>query len=79
MRLRVNSLTGRTFRRNGIAFTGAPVVIDTAELGWTAAQVAELHATAAGPGAALHVEDIDKPAEEPVAAPAPTTPRSRGR
>lgn len=79
MRLRVNSLTGRTFRRNGINFTGAPVVVDTAELGWTDKQVAELTASATGPGRALHVENIDAPPPAPEPEPATNTHRSRGR
>lgn len=79
MRLRVNSLTGRTFRRNGINFTGAPVVVDTAELGWTDKQVAELTASATGPGRALHVENIDAPPPAPEPEPTHATTRGRGR
>ncbi len=70
-KFRVNSLTGKPFRRNGLEFTGAPRVIDTAQLGWTDQQVAELRSAAEGgtrAGAALHVEDLDVPAGTPAEA-----------
>lgn len=53
-RLKVHSKMGRPFRRNGISWETSPRTIDTAKLGWTAAQVAAIKADAA-----LHVEDLD--------------------
>jgi hypothetical protein len=58
-KLRVNSLTGKPFRRNGVTFTGVPQVVDTTALGWTDQMVAELRGAATGPGRALHVEDTE--------------------
>jgi hypothetical protein len=68
MKFRIHSKTGRSFRRNGIVFTGEPRVVDAAELGWTTAQVAELMSTDT-----LHVDRLENlpPVEE-------TTP-SKGR
>lgn len=60
-KLKVHSTTGTTFRRGGMAFTGTPQMVDTTALGWTDQMVAELRASATGPGAALHVEDLADP------------------
>jgi hypothetical protein len=65
-KFRVNSLTGRPFRRNGITFGGVPIVVDSdappdGGAPWTEAQIANLKSAAAGgikAGAALHVEEI---------------------
>ena len=65
MRLRVHSVTGANFRRNGTLFRPQPIIVDTDELGWSREQIDALRATPA-----LYVEPIEEPAPAP--APAPT-------
>lgn len=70
-KFRVNSITGKDFRRNGITFTGAPQVVDTDKLGWTEEQLKNLRSAGEGganAGAALHVEPLDVPPGTPAEA-----------
>jgi hypothetical protein len=62
MKFRVHTKTGGKFRRNGMTFGPEPTTIDTARLGWTDQQVADLKATPA-----LYVEAV-------AAGPEPGTP-----
>jgi hypothetical protein len=63
MKFRVHSKTGKPFRRNGIAFTSEPKIVDSVDLKWSDAMVAALKETST-----LYVEELPE-------APAPKAPK----